>query len=254
MPAVDPKAGLRGLKALEVVDLRSRDLLEVRRWDQHDNRSIISPTALAFLIPILIVFFFTPFLCVFFIRKRRRDIPIRRGCVWTVPALQRSEAKGRLQPLVEVLQITGGGKAECAARYEVKLGSDDSASALDRECAICLSTLHAPAAPEPAKLSFENGVADEATRSPASSDVEEEEVFKLKECGHEFHSYCLVSWTMLRKTSCPVCRTVFYYEEPEKTTDPEAQTSSIERRPPAVEPPATSVPPSATNWHYLSTD
>ena len=117
-----------------------------------------------------------------------------------------------------------------------------------------MSTLHAPAAPEPAKLSFENGVADEATRLPASSDVEEEEVFKLKECGHEFHSYCLVSWTMLRKTSCPVCRTVFYYEEPEKTTDPEVQTSSIERRPPAVEPPTTSAPPSVTNWHYLSTD
>lgn len=39
--------------------------------------------------------------------------------------------------MVEVLQITGGGKAECAARYEVKLGSDDSASALDREWSVC---------------------------------------------------------------------------------------------------------------------
>lgn len=242
MPAVDPKAGLRGVKALDV-----------RRWDQHDNRSIITPTALAFLIPIIIVFFFAPFLCVFCIRKRRRDIPIGRRCISKVPALQRPEAKARLQPVVEVLQITGGENAECAARYEAKLGSD-GASALGEECAICLSTLHALAVPEPAKLSLENGIAGEATRAPAKLDVEEEEVFKLRNCGHGFHSYCLISWAMLCKTSCPVCRTVFYCEEPEKATDPEARTSSIERSPVAVEQPAPSAPPSVTNWYYLSTD
>lgn len=35
-------------------------MLEMRAWDQHDNRSIVSPMALAFLIPVLIVFFFAP--------------------------------------------------------------------------------------------------------------------------------------------------------------------------------------------------
>jgi hypothetical protein len=39
--------------------------------------------------------------------------------------------------VVEVLQITGGEKAECAARYEAKLGSDDSASALEKEWSVC---------------------------------------------------------------------------------------------------------------------
>lgn len=126
-------------------------------------------------------------------------------------------------------------------------------SQLTSRSAICLSTLHAPAVPEPAKLSFENLVADEATRLPASSDTGEREVFKLRKCGHEFHSYCLVSWTMLRKTSCPVCRTVFCYEESEKASDHEAQTSSTEHSPPAVEPPATSASSSVTDRHYLST-
>jgi len=49
MPAIIRDAGLGGMVTLEA-----------RRWDQSDNRAVVSPTALAFLIPVLVVFFFAP--------------------------------------------------------------------------------------------------------------------------------------------------------------------------------------------------
>ncbi|KAF2631537.1 hypothetical protein BU25DRAFT_454977 [Macroventuria anomochaeta] len=240
MPAVVREAGLRGLVTLEA-----------RRWDQHDNRSIVSPTALAFLIPVLAVFFFAPFLCGFCIRKRRRDTPVRRHGPVKLLTLQRSEARERLRSVVEVSNVTGDQKAACVDRRKEKVGSD-SESIPEEECAICLSTLRAPSPPEPAKLSNENGVVDEAAIAPPKSVFEQEENLRLKDCGHKFHAECLISWAVLHKNSCPICRTVYYHEEPEKPTDIEAQASSAGQEPAAVESVTPAQPP-VSNWHYFWT-
>jgi hypothetical protein len=61
----------------------------------------------------------------------KKTLHIESACAKTI------RSKGRLQPVVEVLQMTGGEKVECAARYEAKLGSDDSASALEKEWSVC---------------------------------------------------------------------------------------------------------------------
>lgn len=91
--------------------------------------------------------------------------------------------------------------------------------------AICLSALHAPSPPEPAKLG-EEPVTDEAAKPPSLKDLatpEPESILKLHVCGHEFHAECLVSWFVLRKTSCPICRAVYYSKEAMQSQDDEAQ-------------------------------
>ncbi|KAH6643659.1 hypothetical protein C7974DRAFT_2701 [Boeremia exigua] len=240
MPAVVREAGLEGMVTLEA-----------RRWDQGDNRAVVSPTAMAFLIPVLVVFFFAPFLCVFCIRRRRRDTPVRQRARAPIklPALERSEARERLQSVVEVSSVIENEKAACVDRVEEKIASD-SESTLEKECAICLSSLRAPSPPEPAKLSNESTLVDEAVMAPARSEYEQEEILKLKDCGHEFHAECLISWVVLHKKSCPICRTVFYQEEPEKETDVEAQTTSADAAPTVPDRPTT---PPVTNWHYFWT-
>jgi hypothetical protein len=54
--------------------------------------------------------------------------------------------------------------------------------------------------------------AEEAVSKDADglSVAEKEEILRLKVCGHEFHAECLVSWCVVRKYSCPICRAVFY--------------------------------------------
>lgn len=232
-------------------------MLEARRWDPHANRSIISPTALAFLIPVLVVFFLMPLICVFCVRKRRRDQPTRRRCPVKLPALQRSEARERLASVAEVSGVTGSNKVLCVDQIEEKI-HPDNLSILGKECAICLSTLYAPSPPEPAKLSHENGAVEEAVTAHPKSICEQEEILRLKECGHEFHTECLISWVVLHKKSCPICRTVYYHEEPEKLMDMEAQVqSAIGQESRASElavripPPVSSNEPPASNWHYF---
>jgi hypothetical protein len=118
--------------------------------------------------------------------------------------------------------------------------------------AICLSTLYVPSPPELAKLSNKIVVIDEAAIAPPKSESEQEEILKLKECGHEFHAECLVSWVVLHKKNCPICRTVYYHEELEKPTDIEAQTASTSQAPVAAEPVTPTQPP-VSNWHYFWT-
>lgn len=118
--------------------------------------------------------------------------------------------------------------------------------------AICLSTLYAPSPPEPAKLSNENGTIAGAAIALPKSESEQEEILKLKECGHEFHAECLVSWVVLHKKSCPICRTVYYHDEPEKPTDLEAQTANVTPEP-AITEPVTPVRPPVSNWYYFWT-
>lgn len=73
-------------------------------------------------------------LCVFCIRRRGRDTPVRRrGRASTKkPALERSEARERLQSVVEVSNVTGNEKAACVDRIEEKTVSD-SESTFEKE-------------------------------------------------------------------------------------------------------------------------
>jgi hypothetical protein len=81
--------------------------------------------------------------------------------------------------------------------------------------AICLSTLHAPSPPEPALLqpasTSETTTDEAATPLPVSS--EPEPILALHTCSHAFHAECLVSWFVLRKTTCPICRTAYISNE-----------------------------------------
>ena len=124
-------------------------------------------------------------------------------------------------------------------------------SELTDDSAICLSTLLAPSPPEPAKLSNENEV-DEGVVTPPKA-VEQEEVMRLIECGHEFHAECLISWVVLHKKSCPVCRTVYYHDEPEKLTDIEAQAEVPAQEQMAVMEPVIPAQPPVSNWRYFWT-
>jgi hypothetical protein len=189
-------------------------------------------------------------LCVFCIRKRRRDVPVRRNCPIKPPALERSEARERLQSVAEVTNVIGDHKAAYVARHEEAVGLDNE-SVSEKECAICLSTLLAPSPPEPAKLSNENDV-DEAAITPPKA-VEQEEILRLKDCSHEFHAECLISWVVLHKKSCPICRTVYYHDEPEKPTNVEARSAVPAQEQMTVVEPAISAQPPVSNWRFFWT-
>jgi hypothetical protein len=96
--------------------------------------------------------------------------------------------------------------------------------------AICLSTLHAPSPPEPALLASTSTVDEAAIRPPTATPdsntttdtpADPEAILKLQVCGHEFHSECLVSWFVLRKTTCPICRAAYMSKEDMKAYEDE---------------------------------
>ena len=64
-------------------------------------------------------------LCVFCIRKRRRDVPVRRNRPIKPPALERSEARERLQSVTEVTNVIGDQKATFVARHEEQIDADN---------------------------------------------------------------------------------------------------------------------------------
>ncbi|KAF2878062.1 hypothetical protein BDV95DRAFT_556606 [Massariosphaeria phaeospora] len=113
---------------------------------------------------------------------------------------------------------------------------------MERDCAICLSTLHAPSPPEPAKLVNEAIAADgadDAVKAGSMSNAslsEQEVILRLKVCGHEFHAECLTSWFSIRKHSCPICRAIYYTKTEEVVPDeqqqqPETQTIPAQESP-----------------------
>lgn len=101
----------------------------------------------------------------------------------------------------------------------------------------------------------EKEAVDDAAAAIAApkSELEQQEVFRLKDCGHEFHAECLVSWTVLRKINCPICRTVYYHEESEKPTDVEAQADQAGPVTTDTTTAATSPSNNVLNWHYFWT-
>lgn len=92
------------------------------------------------------------------------------------------------------------------------------------DSAICLSTLHIPLPPQPAKLKTRPlGIAIAlpnpfSKREPVlNKEVDDKtDILRLKVCGHEFHAECLISWFVIRKYSCPICRAVYYGREAEE--------------------------------------
>lgn len=73
-------------------------------------------------------------LCVFCIRKRRRDTPVRQNRPIKPPALERSEARERLQSVAEVSNVIGDQKAAYVARHEEKIGSDSESTSEKEWC------------------------------------------------------------------------------------------------------------------------
>jgi len=245
MPAISSQA--------DVVVLQSRE------WRNTIGQSGMTPTAFAFLIPVFVVAIAAPFLCAYCVRKRRQVIPVTSALKATKPpALRRTEAREWLNEVTEASNMIAEPEAERLDAVENN-ATVDSGSLLGRECAICLSTLHAPAPPEPAKL---NGVAtaEEAAKSPSIEDTaagESEVILRLQVCQHEFHAECLVSWFVLRKTSCPICRAVYYSQEAMQAHDDEESAQLAAAAAAAASPPtpatleAQSSVRTARNWWFF---
>ncbi|KAH7356329.1 hypothetical protein BKA66DRAFT_249571 [Pyrenochaeta sp. MPI-SDFR-AT-0127] len=221
--------------------------LQAREWRRTVGQTGMTPTAFAFLIPVFVVAIATPFLCVFCVRKRRRTQPFVPAA--KKPALQRAEARDRLNSVTEVSNVTGETKLLHVGMVEENEKIVESASFAERECAICLSTLHGPSPPEPAKLSNES-IVDEAATSLSTNEFtmsEPEAILKLHVCGHEFHAECLVSWFVLRKTSCPICRAVYYSKEAMQIHDDENHVGAHTPTTMEAQAPATRI----SNWRYF---
>jgi hypothetical protein len=86
-----------------------------------------------------------------------------------------------------------------------------------------------------------------------------EEILRLKVCAHEFHAECLVSWFVLRKTSCPICRAVYKADDDadadtEVLVDAEAQVPvPVQQQQQEMSGPSPPVAEQASNWHYFWT-
>lgn len=194
-------------------------LLQGREWRNTVGQSGMTPTAFAFLIPVFVVAIVAPFICAYCIRKRRRANPVSSTRKATKkPALGRNEARERLNEVTEAVNVVAEPEAECIDAVD-NTATVTARSVLERECAICLSTLHAPAPAPP-----DAPTADEATKPPSIKETtpgESDAILRLQVCQHEFHAECLVSWFVLRKTSCPICRAVYYSQEAMQAHDDE---------------------------------
>lgn len=177
-----------------------------RQYDSRADGRTLTPTAVGFLVPLLLVFLCAPFACVFFIRRRRQGRPPDYVLNLRTPAQRKEEARAKLATVTEVSSIASGGDDDL---MNEKGCSAETTSILDRECAICLSTLYAPSPPEPAKTT-----GAPLSKAPSLSGVslsgEKEEILRLIVCGHEYHMECLMSWFLVRKYSCPICRAVYF--------------------------------------------
>jgi len=219
---------------------RSSVVLEAREWRQTVGQSGMTPTAFAFLIPVFVFVVFAPFLCVFCIRKRRHTVAVAPKT--KKPALRRAEARERLNAVTQVSNVTESTNASSTQTAEPQPEvAPSSASTSGRECAICLSTIHAPSPPEPARIAATQPSDEAATRPPSINDVSPEAILKLNVCGHEFHAECLVSWVVLRKTSCPICRAVYITKEEMMQYDEEASLAMT----PTTDTTATTAVPGA---------
>ncbi|KAF1919361.1 hypothetical protein BDU57DRAFT_139278 [Ampelomyces quisqualis] len=250
--------------------------LAKREWRNTVGQSGMTPTAFAFLIPVFVVVVFAPFmmfsLCVFCIRKRQRNTPVPPPRKVKKPALRRAEARERLTQFTNVADVTDvtdergiAPEGQTAVSTTIEVTSTpvaDSSSVSEQECAICLSTLHAPAPPEPALITtttHPTSVNEAATR-PASihSTSPPDSILKLHTCSHTFHAECLVSWFVLRKTTCPICRTPYISEEDMQAYEEEeavilaSEVGEVEQMGMVdAEAQRTGVAERVSNWRYF---
>ncbi|KAF5848172.1 hypothetical protein GGP41_005561 [Bipolaris sorokiniana] len=250
--------------------------LHAREWQKTVGNSGMTPTAFSFLIPVFVVAIIAPFLCIFCIRKRRRtQIPVTTRPTTKVkkPALRREEAREKLKEVTEISSQASDVGEENRER------PDGESQSISEKDAICLSVLYPPSPPEPAKLSPKTPNADipapssdqpqstsptTATATPPTStpQSDSEPILKLTVCSHEFHAECLISWFVLRKTSCPICRSMYMskeemdkYEEEEQIALGGTPSTTIATPTPDLEAQQTATQPEATatvrNWQYF---
>ncbi|KAK7209146.1 hypothetical protein V2G26_016324 [Clonostachys chloroleuca] len=48
------------------------------------------------------------------------------------------------------------------------------------------------------------------TQEDCEALTEVDDVLTINSCGHSFHSKCLISWFLLDRNDCPICRQLFY--------------------------------------------
>ncbi|KAF2011993.1 hypothetical protein BU24DRAFT_465568 [Aaosphaeria arxii CBS 175.79] len=235
----------------EITSLASH-ALEARRIENTDSGAKenhnLSPTAIGFLVPLFIVFLIGPFMCVYFVRRRQtsrrqpgNEPRQERASKTRKPADSRDEARKKLESATEISSLSSqtASTTSCVSDDCEKTACTEVISILEKECAICLSTLHSPAPPAPAKIQHHRNDSTNTTTtdtpspnpeslynlSPSSSlSIHEtlekpEQILRLKVCGHEFHEECLVSWCRIRKYSCPICRAAYYVVPEEKEKD-----------------------------------
>jgi hypothetical protein len=88
-----------------------------------------------------------------------------------------------------------------------------------------------------------------------------EPILALHTCSHAFHAECLVSWFVLRKTTCPICRTAYIStEDMQAYEEEEAGIVAGEMEQMAVVEPGNEVAPGnaaavdgtrVSNWRYF---
>lgn len=91
----------------------------------------MTPAAFAFFIPVLLLLFVTPFLCVYCMRKRRPAHPVVPAA--KKPALRRAEARERLNLVTEITNITGDRNLSHTRPSDEKEGVAETRSVLDKE-------------------------------------------------------------------------------------------------------------------------
>ncbi|KAL5115247.1 hypothetical protein ACEQ8H_006839 [Pleosporales sp. CAS-2024a] len=123
--------------------------------------------------------------------------------------------------------------------------------------------LTSPAPPEPALLAAPpSAPTDEATTTTHPADPIQDAddaaassaTLKLRACAHVFHAECLVSWFVLRKTTCPICRAAYISKQDMQAYEDEeaAETGFVHVQPLTVQ--EQSPPPPdrhAGRWTYF---
>ncbi|KAI1422525.1 hypothetical protein F5Y12DRAFT_717313 [Xylaria sp. FL1777] len=62
----------------------------------------------------------------------------------------------------------------------------------------------------------------------------DDEILRIRRCGHAFHSNCLVTWFLKEKYECPICRARYYSAPKGKKKQQEEQVEAISSIPPPL--------------------
>lgn len=164
--------------------------------ESEQNKKKVDPAVGCEVIAGLAIFFFLmiviPFICVHSRRRRSRALH--------APPTQRKEARKKLRNVV----VNGEG---CFGTVE---------------CAICIGPVY-----NGMQISADTGLVDGNTqdsRDPPSDSYNRrirsrDELLTLRACQHTFHAPCLVSWFLIERYDCPVCRRTYFQHENEIRLD-----------------------------------